>query len=754
MTKQRVITAVAGVLVGGFWAWTAQAETKVSQEIEVGLQDVNINNPEAKFEEYKDIPQGIVFPRYKLDVEAPTYELSLDAKKVTQEDQSFDLSYDRNGKLSFTAGWDQTPHRWSNTSRTLYNETSPGVYEIPDNIQADLQTSTTTAYWWSKMPGYLAGAHEQDLMVRRDKLSAGIGGTLTESIGLSFNFSQEKKFGNQLTPLALGRNYLTELARSVDETVYDSVVSFNYSQKATTVGLTYGLNLYENEKDSITWDNSKKNTDWFVNGNTHTGAGTASKQGRAAMQPDNLAHNARLNVGFDLSSHSRFTADVRYTRMEQNETLLPYSINSSMTFTSNGVTNIKADDPSVLPSQDAETAMDLWVQDYQLINRFKVFSYGVKARSEQLASKSKEITFAGHTVLDQEWNTTPEETSRFSYRKHGLTGYMDWTVLRPLTLGVDYTKDFAHRTHREYTETTEDSWVGRLNYTPVSWVQMRGRYNNAYRNAKEFEIHDYMSNATTFNENPGIRRFDIGERVRNAGDLKVDAWKGPVTLSLNGGLGHDKYKPGEENLSNPRVAISTSNQNKQYGLLENRVANAGVDLYCSLTGGIGISTFYQYSQVRGVQRQNQNTTPGNSPVVNQDTAYDYTLNTNDRYDVVGVGLDTPPILSTTFHLGYDLAYSRGVMEYSELGSALAAKKSVPETVSSKQDYSIRGEYKATKSLSLSLGYLFELYNIKDFAQDNVPLATGQAVSQTNVNLGDSSLDYKAHVITFLTKYKF
>ncbi|MBK8575226.1 MAG: MtrB/PioB family outer membrane beta-barrel protein [Elusimicrobia bacterium] len=753
MIKRYSLMAVAGVLTGGLWVSVTSAETKVTQEIEVGLQDVNINNPEAKFEEYKDIPQGIVFPRYELDVESTNGEFSFNAKKVAQEDQSFTLSYDRYGKFNFTAGWDQTPHRWSNTSRTLYEETSPGVYELPDDLQNHFQLNPGTAPWWNSstgMPAYLAGAHEQDLMVRRDKLSAGLGGALTESIGLNFNFSQEKKFGNQLTPLGLGRSYLTELARSVDETVFDSVVSLQYNRKATTIGLTYGLNLFENDKDVVTWDNSKRLTDRFVNGTRDTSPGTGSKQGRAAMQPDNLAHNARLNAGFDLSSHARLTADVRYTRMEQNEALLPYSINSSMTFTSNGVPNIKADDPSVLPSQDAETVMDLWVQDYHLNNRFDVFSFGVKARSEQLASKSKEITFAGHTVLDQEWNTTPEETSRFSYRKHGLTGYMDWVVLRPLIVGVDYTKDYANRTHREYSETSEASWVGRLNYTPVSWIQMRGRYNNAYRNAKEFEIHDYMSNAATFSENPGIRRFDIGERVRNAGDLKVDAWKGPVTVSLNGGLGHDKFKPGEENLSNSLVAISTSNQNKQYGLLENRVANAGVDIYCAFMGGFGLSTYYQYSQVRGVQRQNQNT----GATVQQNTADDYTLKTNDRYDVVGVGLDTPPIYETTFHLGYDLSYSRGAMDYTELGSAVATKKSLPETVSSKQDYSIKGEYKATQRLSMSLGYLFELYNIKDFAQDNVPLAAGQAETQTNVMLGDSSMDYKAHVVTVLAKYKF
>ena len=751
MTMRYSRSAVAGLLVCGIWVLSAEAETKVNQEIEVGLQDVNINNPEAKFQEYKDVPQGIVFPHYKLDLEAPNYEMSLDAKNVAQEDQSFDLTYDRNGKLNFTAGWNQTPHRWSNTSRTLYNETNPGVYELPDDIQSHFQTNPGTVAWWNAtagMPAYLQNAHEQDLMVRRDKLSGGLGGALTNSLGVSFNFSQENKFGNQLTPLALGRSYLTELARSVDETVYDSVLSLNFKQKGTTIGLSYGLNLYQNNKEVITWDSSKRlNGDQFGAG--HTSPGTGSSQGRASMQPDNVAHNSRLNLGFDLSSYARVTADVTYTRMTQNEKLLPYTVNSSMTYTSKS-TKIRADDPANLPSATAGTVMNLWVQDYQLASRFDTVSLGVKARSEQLGNNSKEIEFAGHALVDQDWDANQEETERFAYRKHALTGYSDWYILRPLMLGADFTQDIVNRTHREYAETSEATWVGRADYHPIPWIQFRGRYTHANRDAKDFEIEDYMSSTTTFAENPGIRRYDIAARVRNAGDLKIDASKGPWVVTLNGALGHDKYKPGENNLANPSQPVSSNNQSKQYGLLENRVASGGVDFSLDLAREMAISTYYQYSQIRGVKRQNQNT--GNT--VAQNAADDFTVETNDRYDVVGVGLDSTPVEKISFHLGYDLSYSRGAMEYKELGSAVSAKKSLPETVSSKQDYSIKGEYKATKSISFSLGYLFELYNVKDFAQDNVPLASGQAESQTNIMLGDSSMDYKAHIITALAKYKF
>jgi hypothetical protein len=52
---------------------------------------------------------------------------------------------------------------------------------------------------------------------------------------------------------------------------------------------------------------------------------------------------------------------------------------------------------------------------------------------------------------------------------------------------------------------------------------------------------------------------------------------------------------------------------------------------------------------------------------------------------------------TGLRLGYDLAFSRGAFEYKELGSAVATKKSLPDTRTSKQDYSIKADYKASKT---------------------------------------------------------
>jgi MtrB/PioB family decaheme-associated outer membrane protein len=741
MINTRLTRLTAGLLfVAGV---PLLAETKVSQEIETGVQSVDINNPEAKFQEYKEVPNGIIIENYRMDVDSDKYDMSLNINKVRQEDQSASLEYDRGGKLWLNAAYNQTPHLWSNTSRTLYTEEIPGVLILPDALQDYFQTNSgnNNTLWLNDMPSYMDAAHTQKLYTRSDKSSLNLGGAVAQGLSVDLNVSQEKKNGHQLHSFAMGRSAVIEFAKPVDQTVYDSSLALNYGSKGLNLGFTYGLNLFENDVQDLTWDNSKRLTD--ASGNQGRGDGTS--RGRGSLQPDNLAHNAQFAAGVDLPVKSHLDAEVSYTLMKQNEELLPYTINSAL-----GAST------TTLPSNTADQQHRLWVQNYNLSNRIlDSLKFGVNLRSEQLGNDSKEIQFDGHNFLDNNWLTDLDKTHRLAYRKLNLGAYADWSILRSLTLGADVNQETVNRTHREFEETDETTLTGRLNYVPVSWFKVYSRYVYADRQAKDFDLHHYFFDSTTpteAQENQGIRRYDIAARVKNAGDIQVQTWKGPISVVLGGGLGHEKYKSGDGQLYNPYVAIDGDNQNKQYGLLETRSSSANMDILWDISKMIGVSAYYQVNLIKNTSRQNQNDV---SPFdVLQDTGEDYTLVTNDRYDTVGLDVDLAPTQRTKVQLGYDLAYSRGAMDYKDLGSVVSTAQSLPETIISKQNYKIKGSVTASKDVTVSLGYLFEIYNVKDFANDNVPLIAGGDSGQTNILLGDSSQDYKAHVVTLIAKYKF
>jgi hypothetical protein len=174
---------------------------------------------------------------------------------------------------------------------------------------------------------------------------------------------------------------------------------------------------------------------------------------------------------------------------------------------------------------------------------------------------------------------------------------------------------------------------------------------NADRKAKDLEIEDFENEAGTLIELPGLRRADIAARERNAGDVAVQMFRGPVSVGLLGALVHDHFKPGDGDMTGGNPA----NLDQQYGLLSNRNARAAVDLSWDATDRVGFFSFYEYEHVIGIQRSNLTNA---APPVTQDAANDWSVKSTDRYDVAGLGFDVDVRSDLKVTLGYDLAHSR------------------------------------------------------------------------------------------------
>lgn len=61
------------------------SEMKITQELEAGVQGVKQNNPEAKFEEYREVPNGVVIEKYSITGEGEKSDYSLEAKRSARK---------------------------------------------------------------------------------------------------------------------------------------------------------------------------------------------------------------------------------------------------------------------------------------------------------------------------------------------------------------------------------------------------------------------------------------------------------------------------------------------------------------------------------------------------------------------------------------------------------------------------------------------------------------------------------------------
>lgn len=87
----------------------------------------------AKFEEYRDLPEGPFLEGLHLRLLDPSerHAFELSGTKWGQEDQEFLLRTDRLGLWRTEFEWNQIPHVYSTTARSLATETARGVFTLP-----------------------------------------------------------------------------------------------------------------------------------------------------------------------------------------------------------------------------------------------------------------------------------------------------------------------------------------------------------------------------------------------------------------------------------------------------------------------------------------------------------------------------------------------------------------------------------------------------------------------------------------------
>jgi len=107
--------------------------------IDFGLQAADADTDSSKFREYRDVPNGVVVPFFRIFGEGK-YRFDLYAQNVRQDDARYRLLVER-GPLRVEAEYDKIPHRLGNNGRTLLEEAARGVLAVSDTLQQAHQSA-------------------------------------------------------------------------------------------------------------------------------------------------------------------------------------------------------------------------------------------------------------------------------------------------------------------------------------------------------------------------------------------------------------------------------------------------------------------------------------------------------------------------------------------------------------------------------------------------------------------------------------
>src|SRR3989344_6942504 len=119
-------------LLNSSWAIAQEQETETKNKINLGYRVTTFgeNSDKARFQRYNDFGSGLTFDLLRLVKENEKYSLGFNGDHIGYRDQSFSGSYNRFGKLKISFGYNQIPLFYSDSAKTLYSSSTPGVLTL------------------------------------------------------------------------------------------------------------------------------------------------------------------------------------------------------------------------------------------------------------------------------------------------------------------------------------------------------------------------------------------------------------------------------------------------------------------------------------------------------------------------------------------------------------------------------------------------------------------------------------------------
>ena len=712
------------------WAQTEILGYKLDGSVELGGRayiDRPTDKQSGKFEEYRDIPQGLFLEdlRLRLSTKDDRYLFEFKAKEAGEEDQNFLLRSSRLGFYEFEFEWDQIPHIYSTTGRMLSTEASRGVFTLPSPRPP--------------LADHDSAPRLDEIGLRWDTARLSLSLTPTPEWDLKAEYTRINKDGDRPIGMSFagGGGPSLEILEPIEQTVHDFKVSASLARETWQLQFTYTFSLFENSLDGVIADNPTVGltTDGAFAA-TATGGTSTPSRGRIALAPDNTAHTWTLAGGVNLPLRTRVNAALSYSWRLQNQDFLPHTINPGLVAFAGSQLDLPKSsldgDVRILLFNLNATSRPL--NPLTLTARYRVYDYN---------DQTDEIIFDGRVDADQTFNVEDTTATRFPYTKHNAGMDARWRILTPLafTVGMGWERWDRTDKHREAPITDEFMPKASLDYTPTDWMLLRATYAPSFR-----EINDYNSFAHVAHvslEEPGLgtgtqhfrlRKFDEANRDRQRGDLLLQLTPlDTLTTSLTYSIRKDDYT------------------HSLFGLQKDDSWAAGIDVTWTPHERLSMSASYVREESLAQLRSKYRATGQlDNPT------YDWVARNSDAIDTFGAGVNAtliPRVLDLGLNWNFSYALWR-MKAFNPLTPTPAASSTTAENFPAIEDTLNRLEaflrYHFWKNWTAKLQYVFESFQKTDFRTDHLLPSEGT----TNIFLGNDLKNYDAHILALTLGYRF
>jgi MtrB/PioB family decaheme-associated outer membrane protein len=693
----------------------------------------------SKFNEYRDIRNGFFVPKFNMgidDVLGSKNYFNMKSSSSFYHDQSYLATFGQYGKFKLQFRYDQIPHTFSNTTRTLFTQSAPGVYTFPTALRQALQGAAPTAIQSmlqtqvaNNMPFVTPG-------LERKTGSGSLSYNFTENWTLTTAFSRENQVGSR--PIGLLFNSSpsasttagagVELPEPIDYFTDNLKVGTEYARKNWGIQLGYRGSYFQNNISTLTFDNPFR----FNQENT-----TNPLYGRVDLYPDNKQHNVDFAGTFAVAKHLRFIAAISPGWQRQNDKFLPYTSNGTTVGcgTATGACNTTAS----LPAQSLEgSRQTLAVNTTLVATPYKKVE--LKAIYRQYDFNNNTPVRAFQTVMgDAAAPGAASEYTPFGYNKKNIELSGSYFLGKKSSLKAGYEGEIMDRTDRDVEHSIEHTFFTALDLVPHKDVLFRVSYRHSDRQPEAYldEESENLSGGIPA-DHPSARRFDEAARVRNRADVLIE-YDPTDRLSLSGSFGTDQNNYNNRGGINSAVPLAfvtaQSYRYYAYGLLKDNGFNYNFDANYALTPAV--STFVEYARENyNRQMASRYRAPGTAGVAADcsisgracDSANnDWASSTRDLIDTYSGGFDFNFGKKVWFTTYYTLAAGQGSVQSRPLGdptittgpnkfilTGTNGAYDYPATVNRSHEVGAIVKFKLSKNLTPKFEYRYQQFDNRDY----------------------------------------
>lgn len=613
-----------------------------SGEVELGLGTVSDDS--FAFGRYTGLEEQGAFPLGDFNVRLrpgrPDY-LYARGRNLGLNSRSLLFKYGKQGTYDTYFSYDQLPNFTVDTAQTPF--TGAGTSDLT----------------------YTSVLRGLDLETERKRLGAGFTYRPNRHWITSLAVRREVKQGTGVIGGALldagagagfGNSFAALLPQPIDYVTNLFDLTLGYVNQRYQWQLAYHLSLFENDAQSLTWDEPTL---------------PSTGEGRLALPPDNQFHQITFSGAYGLTDTTRLTGLLSTGWMFQDESFLPYRVGGTV---------------AELPRTSLDGEVQVHAAKLGISARpLRALRLRADYRYDERDNNTAQVEY-DYFPLDSTVASGAAVTNQpLSYKKHKVDLDASYRFSRRVRAGLGYEYRNTKREFSDVEENDEHTVSARLKLAPTDAIDLSLKLARMERDASDYQ-------AEIVGQNSLLRKYYLADETQDQAGIVVSYMPHQsVTLGLSADLIKDDYDETQIGL--------TEADRQSYTLDVSYVPREDWVFY-------GFYTLERYSAGQ----------LGSSSDAVETS--DWRVEFDDDVDTFGAGAKITGIKGK-WDLGVDYVYMDGESDIRQFDSGAPAAFPYPTLTNRLQTIRLYALYHVRKDMDIKLTFLHEAYDSTDWALDGL-----------------------------------